>query len=437
MRSIPLVTGSLGCSTVALLVILTIAGCGQSGANNVSAPNRGRIYSLVSRDNRASLRLFENDPHSLAPIREVAELPGRLEGAGTVRAFSPDGWELVLASDILTNGRPKTALTFIDLRRLRVRAQMILSDPLSQLVWLAPNRLLAFAAANPASSRTRDLPLHVIDPTHGQLVRTTMVPPLNKVRSTSRWVVGTFARAGDHTTRIARIDVDGKVRTTNSGIQGGTAFVRFRGVKYAAIREAGLAISSDEEWAYVVGPRQDAVEVHLRSLVISRHRLHPPLLGDRKIEATSVHAVTLGRNVFALSGGRTTFPLSAKRAPQSHSFGLRLVDTRNWTVKTVDPSVDTAPVAADKAWVVFLFGRAVGFNLDGTQRFDTRDARFDPNGSAFACGRYVYFWSVRSSRMHHDSPALVLDTTSGRESGQMHLIGTDLLWLDSPCKSAR
>lgn len=394
--------------------------------------SRDRLYSLTSRRHGERLLLSLRDPRSLVPVARALQLSTSGGHAQVVRVFSPDGWELALAGETPAR-KHRTALTFVDLERMRVSGRMTVAGDLVQMVWPTPRRLLAFVAENPASARTHDLPLYVIDPVTHRLVRTVTVPPLKVVRTTSAWVVGIFTPPGSNTARIARIDTNGSLRTIDTRISGGATRVRRGGIRYEVIREPGLAIAPNGRKAYVIGPGQRLVEVDLRTLALSRHKLHPALPAINKVETSSIVALSLGDSLIALSGGATTFPLNANQAPRSRPFGLRLLNTETWKVKMVDPYVDTAPVPAGDGMIVFHFGGAVGFSLDGTRRFIVHDTRLDPNGTAFGCGRYFYFQTDNSRMTRRGSPALALDAATGRKVGQTHLAGADLIWLDSPC----
>jgi hypothetical protein len=209
--------------------------------------------------------------------------------------------------------------------------------------------------------------------------------------------------------------------------------VRRKGVEYEVIRDPGLVIAPDGRQAYVIGPGQPVAQVDLQNLTTSRHKVRPALPTINKVETSSMIALSLSDSLIALSGGATTFPLNSKVAPRTRPFGLRLLNTKTWKIRTVDPSVDSAPIAAGNNLIILQFQRAVGFTRDGSRRFIVHDPRFNPNGVAFACGHYFYFQTDDSRVTPEGSQALALDAATGRRAGQTSRSGENIIWLDSPC----
>jgi hypothetical protein len=416
-------------ATSALIVILPLSAATASQEGRVTG---GAIYALTSRGPDGSLVLSRLDPRLSAGGPALA-LGGAADGASAVRAFSPDGSELALASDAVEGDR--TLLTFIDLTQMRIRGRVPVPGNLSEIVWLAPKRLLAFVAADPARPRPDYLPLHVVDSEGHRLVRTRMVPALGVLRITPRWVVGLFTPAGKGTTQIARIDANADIRKADTGIGGGAAFVEHESTHYSVIRQPALAIAPNGEEAFVLGSGEPAAHVDLRILSISHHELRPPLPRIDKVETSSMTAVSLSERLVAVTGGTATFPLDPRVAPRERSLGLRLLDTETWESKTLDSSVDTVPVAVNNTLIVIYSGHVVGFNPNGTRRFIARDKRLDPNGAAFGCGQYFYFQADNLREMRRGAPALAFDALIGREVGETDFRGSDLVWLDSPCNT--
>lgn len=99
----------------------------------------------------------------------------------------------------------------------------------------------------------------------------------------------------------------------------------------------------------------------------------------------------------------------------SEAAGLRLIDTRNWSVRTLDQEASSALAAGD---TLLAFGGTHGqglrgtglqaFGPDGRERFRLFGDRFV--AVATAVGRYAYV----SEQSSAETRIQVIDLTSGR-----------------------
>ena len=140
--------------------------------------------------------------------------------------------------------------------------------------------------------------------------------------------------------RLVHVTVDGRVRSVrlhriDAGQQDGG---RGRALY------PGLAVDRRGNRAFVVAADGGLVaEVDLRSRRVSYHRLaEPPAAAKRGPFSRS--ARWLGAGMLAVSGEDPPASEPASRADPV-PYGLRLVDTRTWTIRTVDREAQTFDVA--------------------------------------------------------------------------------------------
>jgi hypothetical protein len=130
-----------------------------------------------------------------------------------------------------------------------------------------------------------------------------------------------------------------------------------------AYSSPALVTDPDGRTAYVVSSGSEAAEIDLGTLAVSYHSLSRPvsLLGrvDRWLEAPAQakgapdgptrNAIWLGNGVLAVYGTDDHGTVDAAGVPQltSTPSGLQLVNTNDWSVRTLDADADTAAVAED------------------------------------------------------------------------------------------
>jgi hypothetical protein len=161
------------------------------------------------------------------------------------------------------------------------------------------------------------------------------------------------------------------------GVQGDTRVARLRRIPSNAAVHPAMAVDRRRLRAYVFAAGAPAAEVNLRTLSVRYHRiaLPPPAARAR---TSSREAVWLGAGRVAVSGsdvvpGRESRPGPGGPRIRTVAAGVRVVDTRTWTARTVHPRAGRA-LAAGGRLIVHTpeFGRGTrGVGL----RIYTREGR--------------------------------------------------------------
>ena len=200
------------------------------------------------------------------------------------------------------------------------------------------------------------------------------------------------------------------------------------GVDPPAVAEPGLAVSPDGRRAVVVGRGNHLLEVDLHSLAVTERELAEPvsLLGQLRswlepaarakgpLDGPVRSAAWVGRDRVVVAGWN--YRPTGERTMIAAAAGVTVIDTRDWSVRTVAGDASAAVVAGD---TILAFGgthgptglRGVGvqgFGADGRRRFHLFGNRFV--GSVRAVGRYAYVSQQSEAETRID----VVDVTSGR-----------------------
>jgi hypothetical protein len=134
--------------------------------------------------------------------------------------------------------------------------------------------------------------------------------------------------------------------------------------------------------AYVFTSGSEAAEIDLATHAVTYHALSQPvsLLGrlDRWLEAPAEakgapdgpmrRAIWLGNGVVAVFGTDSHGTIDAAGSPQltSTPSGVQLVNTHDWSVRTLDSGADTAEVAQDALLTTGMVWRSATQTLTGT-----------------------------------------------------------------------
>lgn len=156
----------------------------------------------------------------------------------------------------------------------------------------------------------------------------------------------------------------------------------------------GLAVDREIRHAYLVEPEGRVIDVDLARGKFSAHALplRRPAAAAKGIFTSIVQALSLGRGLLAVTGIRRT--PSGGLVP----LGLRLVDTRSWRSRLLDPGA-TGIASAGTTLLAFQpffdqLGAGItaiglrGYSLSGSIRF--RALAGEPVVAATAEGRYAY-----------------------------------------------
>jgi hypothetical protein len=290
--------------------------------------------------------LVRLDPRTLDPLagRRVT-LPYGISGY----AWSPDRRLLVLGDF------DDDVVHVVDPARMRlvrkVRFGIVARAP-QQVAWLGPRRL-AVVAGNPGDGAY----LLMVDPVAGRVLSRRRLRPaiLGGVVAGDRLVLLRTPMGRIGTPGLLVMSADGEVWTVElGGIQAG-----FRDPPdwdrpgaYGVSRDAGLAVDPAGGRAFVVAAGATVAEVDLAGLRVAyRHLRQPRSLLQRlahwlvppaeaKLAAgTWRSACWLGGGTLAVWGtdARVTGDTPAELRSDTRASGIKLVDTRTWTVRALDP----------------------------------------------------------------------------------------------------
>ena len=269
-------------------------------------------------------------------------------------SYSPDGSRLVLADSTLFGW-----LRFVDVTRMRALGDLRLNAGgfVRATAWLGPDRLVAVA------SYEQETTLVLVDPVRRRVLA-------------SRELDGTFeelARGGDTAAvllspwrgigpaTLVVVDRSGTVRTADLGrISVGTDPFDHERIGVIRSAHAGLAVDPASRRAFVVGAASPLAEIDLASLAVRYHDLARPvsLLGRLRDwiepaaeakgapDGPSRSARWLGDGRLAVWGYDNHGSVSGNDIRWSQTpAGLSVIDTRDWSVRTIDPTASEAAPA--------------------------------------------------------------------------------------------
>jgi hypothetical protein len=343
-------------------------------------------------DGRVSDQIVRVSPRTLGPISRPIETFRR----NWSRDISPDGRFLALAA----SARP-ARIHLIDVVRWRSVGVLRRGD-IGTLTWARGDRLIE---AGGTEIRVLAVPSGRLVARHGLdrfWVDSEAIP--NGV------ALLTQPRREIAPARLLLADGDGGLRRIRlDRIESG-------GNRRASLRPA-LAVDPSGGRAFVVAPREPLVaEVDLASGAVVYHPLGASAAKGAE-EAWSRDAVWTADGQIAITGDHMPRPLrNGRPAGGPIPYGLRLVDPRDWSVRTVNRRTNVLDIAGDRllangtswnaGWRKSKSTGLVAFDLSGQPAFD----RFAGKDVAVLGdhGRYAYVW-VRPDRMLH-----VLDLRTGR-----------------------
>jgi hypothetical protein len=298
-------------------------------------------------------RLVRLDSSTFAPLKSSSRI-GFYDG--WVR--SPDGKQVAVATHPYNTSRewPST-LRFADARTLKWSPRRIpLGGAFRGALWPNPGTLLALTTNDCC---TLDLTLATIDVRAGAV----------RARQTVAGPVGTIARGTDSLVLLSHDrDAISPVRLTVVGADASIRTVRLERILSGILlpdasqvgdqQTPGLAVDPDGGVAYVVGGDGLVAAVSLTDLSVSYHRPATSLLARavgwltpaaaaKAVNGASRSARWLGDGLLAVTGSDGT---AAKNADGTITFeyrpaGLQIVDTRSWSIRTINSGADWIAVA--------------------------------------------------------------------------------------------
>jgi hypothetical protein len=411
----------------------------QKGPATIPGPPLAIVWQLHGRD----AVLTRLDPSTLAPAGRRVVL-----GRSVSRwAYDPTRSWLAFAINGVT-------VRFVDADGMRVLGDVRAARNgarLNFLTWLFPNRFLAVSWSSAraelvwidatkrrvvARGELDTLPWNVVG--GGSMAVALLAPPQAAIAGARLAVVG-----GDGSVRVVRVP----------RIQIGFAFPDRRDRGYVRRVSPGLAVTPGGERAFLVGGAGVVAEVDLHTLAVSYHspqraRSFASRIGSWLVPAAQakgadgpwMHARWLGNGVIAVTGARYHLVRPESRGLRQivEPAGLRLIDTRRWTQRTLDERAGGFTLAGDtiiaygvrSEWVgtqPTLEGMGVAaYGPDGAKRFEALAG--EPIGLVQASSGRGYAWR---SEPGSQRKVVVIGVADGQVEGEVTLEHPTWLLLES------
>ena len=369
---------------------------------STGAESSGRPVYAVTNGGTNGRVLTRSDPATLAPIGPSA----RLDSSSQAAAFSPNG-SLLAFVEWADNG---PSVHVLDLARMRWHAQVPLRIETGTVIvrWLDSSRVLVFA------ERPDGLRVFVLDAMRNRL-------------SVARRVAGHLSDrqqvAVGRTRAAVLIRAEQKIGPARVAVVSAAGRARIATLKQ--IHEGGvdgkiyrpsLVADPTADQAYVVGGIRDPVAaINLRTLRVAYRR---PFASAVTSDVAGAERMTawLGRGRFAVAGWD-----DGAQGSDSRLLGLRVVDTRSWRARTLDPDTDFVCVAGHSLVGHHSDNTLVVFGFDGVRRLQLTpgDAPAFPAPVA-SNDRYLYLPDPGVG-------ALVADLVSRSLMGRVPIQGLDEL----------
>lgn len=358
--------------------------------------------------------LVRLDPRTLAPLGPRLSLSRYVSFAWSL---SPDRSKLVF-------GGLAPSLRFVDARRVHRLGDVELGGRGTVIAtsWPLPGRVLAVVQRPFAEGEVR---LVLVDAASRRVFGRRRLADRSEVVDVARTSDGLalLVAPADSVgpTRLVVADADGSVRSARiDAVAGGTRAVRSADRSYAFEQRwfPGLAVDPVGRRAFVVGGGARVAEVELATMRVAYHvpdepvswlgRLRewfePAALAKGESEGPVRSARWLGEGLLAVSGW------DAHVTEPPRAAGLKLIDTGDWTVRTLDPETGGFTAAGQ----ILLahgccFARGLtAYDRDGTRLWHRFGERTIASVEATERLAYVYRYARRRSWVE------VLDLVSGK-----------------------
>ena len=419
--------------------LLAVAGAQASPAARPIAglkASAGPLFGVVWFDRTAELTPL--DQSTLEPVGATLKV-----GDFSAWGFSPE-------RDALAFGAVyEPTVSFVDLTRFTTVRSVKLgrTGSVQRIDWLTGGSVVVLYAS-PDGERVA-----WIDPGSGRVTKRARlgVYPYPTVSGGGRLLaLLPPCKGGIGTARLAIIGAGGGLRIVRlPGIRNGQT----KPAKGSIVRRVvpGLALDPSAGHAYVVGTNDGVADVDLRSRAVATHTLRQPrsllarvgawLVPNAEAKAVSgpqLQARWLGEGMMAVAG--TSFTATLRRNEETQSatpLGLRIVDVRTWTERTIDENADgfaltngallaygiRSELSSTKQGVSGM--GVVAYGSDGSVRF-----RLLPGqavGDLQVNGSRAYAWVAGRPGL---PDRIVLDLTAGRVERELTLAHPTQLLLD-------
>jgi hypothetical protein len=320
------------------IVAMAVVALGGGAARVEGAPAKVAPPTLgLLHENRTS-RLVRID----AALRVVPG-PSLDVGFNTFAwSFSPDGSTLALGGD--REGRYVPDVLFVETPTLRALGRVQLA-PMGWVVataWLSGGRLRAVVTTEEVDIVTVDTDRRrVVARRHlaGQLLHVA------RARDSLVLLLGGTRTIGPARLAVVRPSGRVDVAVLREVRAGGRRTARESGAEFRQVVPA-LAVDPDGGRAFVLPASGKVADVDLARLRVTYHTLSKrmPAAQAKSVEGPVRHARWLGNGLVAVSGA--DYSVADKRLVFTPS-GVRLVDTRRWTVLAFAPGADGFHVAGN------------------------------------------------------------------------------------------
>jgi hypothetical protein len=308
-------------------------------------------------------QLVQFDAGTLRPFGPTVALAAHRYGW----SFSPDRRQIVLGGNPTTCARP-TTLRLVDVTRMETLADVPIaaSGPVRATAWLDASHVLAVVGAGPCASASQTRLVDVDLPGRRIVARTWVRGNLMTVAHAPGKLVLLLAPPGKiGSAKLAVVDASGQVRQKTLG--GVSAGQRIPNGRYVAQTSSpGLAIDPAGGRALLVSGWDGVTDVDLRTLRVNYHPLSERTLA-KSMNGSERSALWLGNGLLAVTGSD-----SVTRTTDSHPdvstmpAGLKIVDTRTWTSRTLDPQVSSVRLAGG-----IMLAQGSSYAYDGSHTTST------------------------------------------------------------------
>jgi hypothetical protein len=409
-------------------IVATVAALLMVAGAQASTPNARPLTGLKAPDGPLLGMVWVGEKAEIAPLDAAT-----LEPAGKALPVKNIGaWTFSPSHDQLALGSTRSPLVrFVDAARLQPlrSVKLGLSGTVERIDWLSARSVVVVYAH---FDGTR---IAWVDPTTGKVVKrgrlgmdpfkaasgggrlVALLPPRKGIGTARLAVVGTGTRA-----RIVSLP---KIRIGSTVPRENTVFRRI---------SPGLALDPDGAHAYVVGTEGVVADVNLRSRAVAYHSLTQPRslaarLGAwlvptaeaKQIAGPVLDATWLGGGLVAVAGTRYDATTGKDGETQfATPLGLRVVDVRTWTQRTLDAGANGFAIADDallaygvrSQWsqtAQSVSGMGVAaYGTDGNARFHLLPSV--PVGYVQVNGSRAYGWVDDQANAWH---IVVLDVAAG------------------------
>jgi hypothetical protein len=347
-------------------------------------------------------RVFGVDRLAWFDPATLTTLPGRKVTLGQYNgpwAFSADRSRLAIA------GQDVARLRLVNTRAMRVLGDVTLRGGgyVENVSWMSATRVLA--VVQPAAD---DAVAVVVNPTEKRVVRRTRLPgmPYGGASFGGGIVLLLAPQDGFGPAVIAVVDADGRLRTvTLDRISVGG--LQHQETSSFERRQPGLAVDPLGRRAFVVGADFAVAQVDLDSLALAYHGSVRSL--SKNVNGPVRFARWLGGGVLAVSG------IDYQGDEVGNAVGLRLIDTRDWSGRTVDPGVASFSLGDGLLVGTGPWGdapRRYGvYDFNGTFRYSVET---EGDQTFFLAGQYGYVCGGGQARVVAAATGAALPQTSGQ-----------------------